>query len=387
MTQGRSMDTRVERFTPERVAAVQAFNRRLTAAGAHWRFPEDPVPSWLPRTEHIPVFQEYFLLTQGEHVRGGYVLRRQEASFRGTMMPVGSPYWLLSEGTIDRAYAPVARQLLADAMRREPMLFTVGLEGEDTPIARLLRALGWQLGVAPFLFKVLNGSRFLREVRYLRSTRLREWLLDLAAVSGAGRAGARLLDLTLTRRPGRGRGVAAEVVDEFHGWTDEVWRSCAKKYSFVGARHSRVLNHVFPRGKPGLVRVKVTARGEPVGYAVVRDVQTPGHEHFGGMRVGIILDCLADPEDAHAVIWSAAEVLQHRGVDLVFSNQTHPAWCSALRRAGFLPGPSRFVFARSRPLSEILAREDPTTRAVHVNRGDGDFPWGSTLRMRAQAWD
>jgi hypothetical protein len=379
------MTMRVERFTPERVPAVKEFNRRLAAAGADWRFPEDPVPAWLPRTAHIPVFQEYFLLTPGDHVRGAYILKHQEASFRGELMPVGCSYWLLSEGTIDRAYAPVARQLVADAMRREPLLFAVGFEGGDTAIARLLRAMGWRLGVVPFRFKVLNGSRFLREIRYLRSTRVREWLLDLAAISGAGQVGATLLNLALTRRPGRSRTVAVEVVEEFNGWADELWRTCADRYSFVGARDSRVLNHVFPRGKRGLVRLKVTAQGEPIGYAVVKDAQAPGHEHFGAMRVGIILDCLADPADADSVIWGAAEVLKQRGVDLVFSNQTHPAWCTALRRAGFLPGGSRFAFATSRPLSDVIDRGDPDARAVHVNRGDGDLPWGSTLRVRAKA--
>ncbi len=384
MTERPSMTMQVEHFTAERVPAVKEFNRRLAAGGAPWRFPEDPVPSWLPRAEHIPVFQEHFLLIQGDHVRGAYILKRQEASFRGELMPVGCVYWLLTEGTINKAYAPVAKRLVSDAMRRAPLLFALGFEGADTPIGRLLRAMGWRLGVVPFRFKVLNGSRFLREIQYLRTTRLRRGLFDLAAMSGAARVGVRLLNRVRTRRPGQSWPVAIEVVEGFDGWVDELWRACANRYSFVGARDGRVLDHVFPRGKPDFVRLKVTAQGKPIGYAVVNDVQAPGHEHFGAMRVGTILDCLADPGDADAVIWGAAEVLQQRGVDLVFSNQSHPAWCTALRRAGFLPGGSRFVFATSGPLSDVLDRVDPDAHAVHVNRGDGDLPWGATLRVTAE---
>jgi hypothetical protein len=385
MTGAPSSAMRVEPFTRDHVSAVQAFNRRLAVGGVDWRFPEDPVPTWLARTEHSPVFQEYLLLTDGEHVRGAYALKHQDASVRGELLRVGCSYWMLSEGTINKAYALVASRLLQDAVRREPLLFAVGMEGGDTPIVRLLRASGWRLTGVPFSFKVINGTRFLREIRYLRSTRLRRWVFDLAAITGAGWVGARLSSFLLTRRLRRSGPAAVEIVDEFGPWADELWGACRGRYSFHGVRDSAALNQVFPPGKPGLVRLKVMTEGRVVGFAVLRDARDPGHEHFGGMRVGTIADCLACPEHADQVIRASTAVLEQRGADLVISNQSHPAWGRALRGAGFLSGPSTFMFATSGPLTDLLARADPGMRDIHVNRGDGDYPWGSTLRVRAGA--
>ena len=374
---------RVELFTPDHVPAVKAYNRRLAAAGVGWRFPEDPVPTWLPRTEHSPVFQEYLLLTDGEHVRGAYALKHQEASVRGKLVRVGCSYWMISEGTINKAYALVARRLLQDAMRREPLLFAVGMEGGDSPIVRLLRASGWRLSGIPFYFKVINGTRFLREIRYLRSTQFRRWVFDLAAISGAGWVGARLSSRLLTRRPRRTRPATAEIAEEFGAWTDELWRECKDRYSFHGVRDSAALNQVFPRGKPEFTRLKIATEDGGVGLAVLKDATDPGHENFGDMRVGTIADCLARPEHADEVILASTAVLEQKGVDLIISNQSHPAWGNALRRAGFLAGPSTFLFATSDRLTDLLARDDPELRDIHVNRGDGDYPWGVSLKVSA----
>ena len=379
-----SVSMQVEPFTPDRVTAVKEFNRRLAAGGAGWRFPVDPVPTWLPRTDHSPVFQEYFLLTRGDDVRGAYILKHHDASLGGEVVRVGSMYWLVSEGTIDRSYALVGRELIHDALRRQSLLFGVGLEGTETPLARLLRALGWRLAVVPFHFKVVNGSRFLREIRYLRSTRLRRWVLDLASMSGLGWGGAKLAGWVLTRRPRRGPLVKVEPVDEFGAWTDELWERSRKQYSVLGVRDSVALNSVFPRGKPGFVRLKVSREGRVIGLAVLRDARDPAHVSFGNLRLGTIADCFSHPDDANEVVQASVAVLEQRGVDLIISNQTHPAGFMALRRAGLLPGPSTCVLATSAQLTDRIARIDPQWQAIHVNRGDGDYPWGLTLAVRTE---
>jgi len=65
-------------------------------------------------------------------------------------------------------------------------------------------------------------------------------------------------------------------------------------------------------------------------------------------------------------------LLEQRGVDLIVSNQLHPAWSQALLRSGFRTGPSNYLLA----LSPALARA--ATGAghdrSHFNRGDGDGP-------------
>ena len=82
----------------------------------------------------------------------------------------------------------------------------------------------------------------------------------------------------------------------------------------------------------------------------------------------------------HVVVRAAADALAERGVDLMLSNQSHPAWCTALRRNAFLPAPSNFAFAPSAELGKQIRAIDPDGRDMHLNRGDGDGPWGHDPR-------
>jgi len=66
--------------------------------------------------------------------------------------------------------------------------------------------------------------------------------------------------------------------------------------------------------------------------------------------------------------------LEKRGVDLILSNQSHASWGRALSRAGFVEGPSNYLFVTSEPLTELLNDIDPASKGIHLNRGDGDGP-------------
>jgi hypothetical protein len=59
-------------------------------------------------------------------------------------------------------------------------------------------------------------------------------------------------------------------------------------------------------------------------------------------------------------------------VDLIVSNQSHAAWCAALRRAGFLQGPSNFLFSASKELAKLLDPLPANIAHIHFTRGDGD---------------
>ena len=371
---------RIESFSPEHVSAVRAFNQRLAAGGADWRFPDEPTPDWLPPVSGSEVFQELFLLLENDDVRGAYVLKRQPVAIRGKVRRVGNLYMPLSEGTVNRAYSLVGARLFSDAMRREPLLFSLGMGGEKSQISGMVRALGWPTYSVPFFFKVVNANRFLRQIRYLRTTRLRSRLLDLAALSGIGWAVAAAAGTLLTRRPREMADARVEEIECFGGWTDTLWQACAERYSFAAVRTADILNRVFPRNRAGLLRLKMTRAGRAIGYAVLQDEQSLPSETLGEMRAGTLVDVLATPEDAETVTWLAAQKLEERRVDLLMSNQRHPAWGSALRRAGFIEGPTNCVFAASRRLADLIRTFDPDGRELHLNRGDGHWPWGINLR-------
>jgi hypothetical protein len=92
------------------------------------------------------------------------------------------------------------------------------------------------------------------------------------------------------------------------------------------------------------------------------------------MRVGSVIDCLARPGREAAVAQAAARFLMRAGVDLMVTNQSHAAWRAAFARAGWLRGPSNFIFAASRKLARRLHPFEEQTARMHVNRGDGEGP-------------
>jgi hypothetical protein len=359
----------LERDTP----VVVDFNRRLRAAGETSRFPESHIPFWLPEIEGRKIYQQYFLALENGLARGAYILKHQDFSFWGAIISIGDYQLPLSEGLIDHAYNVVGIAMLADALRKQPCLYGLGMGGVEAAIAKMFKAMGWTLHTVPFYFKVTKPIRFLRNINYLRNNRMNRFLLDLLAYSGVGPLAFKALQTRGTKRR-LPAGVSAEIVNGFSAWADHLWEDCKDKYAMVAVRDSHTMNILYPPGNDRFIILKVMQGSHSVGWAVAIDTLMTGHKHFGGMRVGSIIDCLAIPENAAPVISSAAEYLESRGVDLILSNQSHVAWGLALKKAGFFRGPSNFVLAASKSLCQLLQPFDDQKLLIHMNRGDGGGP-------------
>jgi len=369
----------ISAFETGHIPAVAAFNRRLLEHGTSWRFPERPEPGWLPRCEGEPLYQEFFLACDGAEVRGAYALQHRAAALRGNVQACANWYLPLSEGFVDPRYAMVAPSLLRDVLRRHPSNFVLGMNGIDSALAQLATRFGFAPRLLPAFVRVEQGGRFAREARVVRK---HPWLartLDVAAATGVAGLGARLVRLALRNGPRLG-GARAETVPEFGPWADELWERCRAHYSFVGLRDAATLARIYPAGRPRVERMRITQSGEPLGWAVLQHARMQDNPHFGSLYVGRITDCFAAPEAAPVVIRAAADRLSALGVDVMLSNQSHPAWCGALRRNAFLPAPSTFAFAPSPQLGKQLSAIDPGGRDMHLNRGDGDGPWGHDPR-------
>lgn len=368
------MPTVIRPFTEEWTAAVREFNRRLESGGApeEFRFPEQPGPDWRPETEAATLYQEYFLAVEGADVRGGYVLKHQEFSFSGSVHSIAHYRLPLSEGIVDRTYAGVGAQMARQALRTQPVLFALGMGNMDRPLPRMLGALGWSLTAVPFFFRVKNTRRFLRNIRSLRSGIARKAALDVAALSGLG---ALVIQPRQALRKGRGsEDVRVEVIANFSDWANAVWIEAQPKYAMIAVRDSRILNLLYPADSDRFLRLKIL-RGEALlGWAVVLDTQMLDNRHFGNMRLGAIADGLAAPENADAVINAATRFLEGRGVDLIVANHSHLVWKMSFRQAGFLDGPSNYIFAASPKLAERIGPLEGNVGQVFLNRGDGDGP-------------
>lgn len=349
------MSIEIRPFSAEWRAAVQEFNGRL--ARVRMQLPEDP------DTEMMPGSRMYVAVENGE-VRGGYILRAQDFCFRGEPRRVAHYRLPISEGVINRSYARVGPLLLRSALRQEPLLYALGMGGYHHPLPRMLQAMGWTLSPVPFFFRIVRPARFLRKTQALRRSWLRAALMDIAAFTGAGWLGIRLLQWSLTQRSAA-FAVCKETGD-FGGWADEIWDEARGEYGMAAARDTQTLRSIYPASSTRFLRMRVNRAG----WAVLIDTPMQNDQYFGDLHVGTIVDCMAKPDDAAAVIRAARAALEQRGVDLIISNQSHASWAAALRADGFLPGPSNFLFAASRQLAALAS---PISE-LHLNRGDGDGP-------------
>ena len=333
-------------------------------------FFESSIPRWLPPSSDSQVWNEFLVATEGSAVRGAYALKHEQVYFRGKgVHKIACYHHSLSEGIVDRSYTSVGVLLARDALQREPLLYALGMGGSNRPIAMMLKALGFTLIELPFYFRVIRPRKFLSEIEALRQSRGRALAMDLAAMSGAGWlaiTGAQTLS-SLRSRPGS---FAAEEVEEFSSWADDLWNGAKDSVSMTALRDAETLRRLYPSSQHGLTRVAVGRGGKPVGWAVVGERRKD--RKFGEMRVGSVVDCWAFPENRGAMVRAATQALERRGVDLIVTNQSHQGWCRAFETSGFLKGPSTFVIALSKKLAQLLEPLAENRPLLHVTRADGD---------------
>ena len=371
------MKIAIQPYTREWEPAVADFNQRLEPqrTPVHFQFPERCVPDWLPPREGCRIWQEYFLAIEDETtVRGGYILKTQDFWVDGRVEAISDLQLPLSEGIVNRRYTPLGIQLVLDALKRQPLLYGLGMGGLETPLPGLLRSLKWSLCLVPFFFRVVRPTRFLRGLPLLRTSATRRLGLDLLAVTGAGWLGTCLVQGLAARRM---RGAAACDVEPqlgFGDWADEVWEASHPQYALVAIRDRTNLEALYGKAFPGLIFLRMTRDRKNIGWASVLDTAMSGHRQFGNLRVGTIVDGCCTPDDAPAVIRAATSFLDQRSVDLIVSNQTHRAWVEGLRASGFLQGPSNFALALSKALAARIPSCEQRWDEFHFNRGDGDGP-------------
>jgi len=361
---------KLQPFTADLAGAVRDFNTRLLQGGVDPElvFPDFQKPAFPSATKNHPGLEERFLMVEeGPIVRGGFILQHQDFWLGAEQASIAHFRLPLSEGLVDRKYVSLGMQLVREALQRQPRLFALGMGGRQNPLPRLLAAMKWQVWDVPFYFFVNRPARFLRGIRALRTNWWRRAVLDAAAFSGLGWAGSRLWNLV-------GQTAAAnqkpDAIESWFPWADPLWSECKQRYSFLAVRDGATLDLRYPDGSGRFHRRMLRRNGRPAGWFVVVDTVMQEHKQFGNLRVGTIVDVLAEPGVAAAVIEAAARFLRARNVDVIISNQMHPVWGEALRAAGFRRAPSNFALAVSPGLKEFCG----DGAGIHMNRGDGDGP-------------
>jgi hypothetical protein len=368
----------IQPYRPEHEPAVAEFNRRLQQAGADgnmvfYRWAE---PRWLPRSEKSRIYNDFFVALDGGIVRGGYALKTQEFFFPdGEIRSIGYYHHPLSEGIVNKAHAIVGTLLLRDAMQRAPLLYCLGMGGYDNPLPQMLVRLGWPHCLVPFFFRVVNPARFLSNMQTLRSSPSRRFLLDLVSYSGAGWAGSKLFHGYRALRAPRSPAaecceVASFEVGDVAEGLQSLWERARQHCSFTAVRDAEALRILYPPAQTHLTRLVVKRNGAAIGWAVVGERRKDAK--YGHLRVGSVVDCFALPGELFSVVRGATETMERQGFDLILSNQSHQAWGEAFKAAGYLTGPSNFIFAASKKLAELLAPFEATRPRMYLTRADGD---------------
>ena len=368
----------IQPYRPEHEPAVTEFNQRLRLAGEdeNMVFYSSAQPRWLARTVESCIHNDFFVAVDDGIVRGGYALKTQEFFFPdGQIRSIGYYHHPLSEGIVNKAHAIVGTMLLRDAMQRAPLLYCLGMDGYDHPLPQMLVRLGWAHCLVPFFFRIVNPSRFLRNMQTLRSSPSRKFLLDLAAYSGAGWAGSKLFQGY--RALGAPRSPTVECCEVANFETADaaeslqsLWEQARQTCSFTAMRNAEALRTLYPPELTHLTRLVAKRNGSAIGWAVVGERRKDAK--YGNMRVGSVVDCFALPAELFSVVRCATQTLEQQGFDLILSNQSHQAWGEAFKAAGYLPGPSNFIFAASKKLTQLLAPFEEVRPRMHVTRADGD---------------
>jgi hypothetical protein len=375
----------IQPYRQEHESAVQDFNRRLQGSSGdpNFVFSQSAIPRWLPPSGNNPVWNEFYVAIDGSSkngptVRGVYALKQEVIFVRGKgLHRIACYHHPLSEGIVDRSFASVGALLARDALAQQPLLYALGMGGMERSIAKMLKALGFSLTPIPFYFRVVHPAKFLREMRALRTEPWRASLMNLAAATGTGWLAIKSAQAVASLRSRSPNPTADSVIEEgveFSDWGDELWNQVKETVSFATVRDANTLRLLYPPNFSSDIAstrtLRISRNGSAIGWAIIglrrKDPK------FGEMRVGSIVDCWALPENVATVIKAATRALEKDGVDLIVSNQSHHAWCSGFEKMGYLKGPSTFIFAASKKLTELLQplRESPAS--FHITRADGD---------------
>lgn len=281
--------------------------------------------------------------------------------------PVKSNWWLDFFALLDEHGAErnqIAGQLAMKLANQKLGHGVLGTPGADSKVFKLYKALRFDFwGTVPFFFLILNGDKVLRELAIFK----RKQLLALAARSASHLyLPGKLLEFRHRRRQLPERGCNVTEWDVFPEEAEALWQTLYSQYGLIFDRSVAYLNWRFH--SPRYERLGVHVQKKLIGWAVCKTTDKKEDKHFGSLRLGTVVDLLADPNNTAELlqVFSAAvERLRDNGADLIIANLSHRPLSAAARKLGFIQGPSNFHFiTRNLPLVSMSE--------CHLTRGDSD---------------
>jgi hypothetical protein len=355
------------RFEQTHIPAVEAFNRRMIDGHADCDFLLPITPETRSAASDGPIRWTRYVVLDGDEVRGGVLGMDQSGWVNGHSVRALNFQSPLSEGIVNPRYSIVAMQMVKFMQKQSEAVFMVGMGSADRPLPKLLTALGWSVRPVPFLFRVHHAGNFLSELRLLRTSPMKRIAAQTARVTGLGAVGLAVMQ----RRSNPGAGTIRQV-SAWGDWADDIWQRCRGNCSFAVQRDRQTLESLYPTSDLRTKIFFVERESKPVGWSVCFNAALENHRHFGSLRVGAILDCMAEPDSMALTATLVDREMASQDADLVVVNHSHAEWVRTFRSAGFLTGPSNYMLAISKRLTEMVRLGQRGEELMHVTRGDGD---------------
>lgn len=369
------MTVRIVSYVSQLEPAVKRFNTRLKEKNVDFQFPEQSTSTRWPPLEGRTLSEEYFLVVEnGLEVRGGYILKKQDFILNKNVVSIGNIQLPLSEGVVNKSYNMVGLKVVSDALRKQPLLYALGMGGLNNPFPALLNSLGWTLTPIPFHFMIIKPNRFFQNIKVLRDTFFRRICLDILAYSGMGWAGVKLFNKVKLSYSIPQESKDYEIMHDFSEWATNLWEGVKDTFIFAAIRDADTLNLMYTPANKKYIRLRVNQGGKYIGWVLLMATEMRNHKQFGDMKVGSIIDIIAVEAKEKEVLSSATKYLAGCGVDLIVTNQASGRYNDALKQIGYMKGPSNFILGTSKKLTELLSQYNCSLTNMHMNRGDGDGP-------------
>jgi hypothetical protein len=361
------------------IPAVARFNQRLIEGGRGEEQitlrPELPGEARY-RPAGFPVYRRMMIAVDGREVRAAVVLYHNNIFIHGENRDC---CWLdmpISEGIIDRRYSLAIVQLVKAVSRYESFLMSTGVGPEDKDSFRLLTKFDWRHHAVPFFFYPVKVTNVLLGLSYFKKHAKLRYGALLGAYSGLG---AGLSGLLTLRRwiDAISSGYECSVEKTFGAWADRIFDNCLPDYGVAMRSDATTLNILHPPDIPGLTRLRVRrkgakcAAGKDAGWVLVASKQIKTNRHFGGLKVGALVEGFGRAADAPALVAAGVNHLAETGVDIIVANFSHTAWIDACYRSGMIAGPDNYYHFVS-PGGSPLFEDTCPPHVIHMARGHSD---------------
>lgn len=358
---------------------LQRFIQRAWPKDAATQSGPNPLLASKPDNQRSPTF----LFLKGEEVIGHIATLPIQLSCQSQLYEA---YWVVGFIVLpEYRNGPIGPLLIKKV--NETLDLALTLHVEEAPL-RIFKGLGWKhTGMIPQFVYLLNPYAFLKNIRIGQLSFLHQkiavrldWLefivsQPLARFFLALCSSVVLKTFTLSMTLRRPRPGSGEVVEEtgFETAYDALWERVGSKFAALVVRDRAYLEARYGKRMKNYRILAYRRHNQLLGYCIVKVKQFYDDVRMGGIRVGVVVDCLFDPADLQglqSLLGGTMRFCKKEAVDVIFCTASYLPLQELLSCNGFIKVPGNLNFAYYDKKNSI--RPDLSLASWHLMRGDSD---------------